>query len=91
MPGRREDQALKRARAHIQRILERESGREDAAATYSLIATQLLARSLELQTSGTGRPSANRFLHGVLVQLRDDLLQLGVDLNDLPARRILTG
>lgn len=90
MAGRREDLALKRARAHIRRICNSEEGREDAAATFSLIATHLLAKSLKLQT-GPGRPSANRFLHAVLVQLRDDLQQLGVDLRDLPVPRILTG
>lgn len=91
MPHKREDLSLKRARAHIRHILEMEGGRDDAAATYSLIATHLLAQSLKLQTTGTGRPAASRFLHGVLVQLRDDLLQLGVSLNDLPLPRVQTG
>jgi hypothetical protein len=91
MPGRREDLALKRARAHIRRILENEDGRPDAAAIYSLIATHLIAKSLKLQTDGPGRPSAKRFLHALLVQLRDDLQQLGVDLRDIQEPRILTG
>lgn len=91
MPQKREDLSLKRARAHIRRVCESEEGREDASATFSLIATHLLAESLKLQTRGPGRPSAGRFLHGVLVQLRDDLLKLGVDLNAIPLPRVQTG
>ena len=85
MREKRQDQSLKRAQEHLRRILKAEDGREDVASTYTLIATQLLALSLQRQP----RVSANRFLHGVWVQLKDDLRNLGVDLNDLPSR--LTG
>lgn len=88
MRDKRQDLSLKRAQAHLRRILEAEDGRDDAAATYSLIATQLLARSLKRQP----KPAMNRYLHGLWVQLRDDLRTLGLDLpEDLPARRGLTG
>ena len=83
--------SLKRARAQIRHILDMESGRDDASATYALIATHQLAQSLKLQTLRPGRPMASRFLHGVLIQLRDDLQQLGVSLNDIPLPRIQTG
>lgn len=84
MSDKRQDQSLKRAQDHLRRIVAREEGREDAAGTYSLIATQLLARSLRLQAgSGPGNRAARRFLHGVLVQLRDDLQSAGLELDDV--------
>jgi hypothetical protein len=87
MREKRQDLSLKRAQAHIRRVLESEEGRPDAAATYSLVATQLLAASLKLQPG----PAAARFLHGVWVQLRDDLRNLGIELPEMSARRGLTG
>ena len=86
MREKRQDQSLKRAKAHLARILQAEKGRDDAVSTYTLIATQLLALGFERQRGGQ---AASRFLHGVWVQLRDDLRTLGVDLGDLPSR--LTG
>ena len=86
MREKRQDLSLKRAQAHIRRVLDMEDGRPDAAATYSLIATQLLALSLKMQPP----PAAARFLHGVWVQLKDDLRNLGVELPE-PVRRGLTG
>jgi hypothetical protein len=79
MAERGQDQSLRRSRGHLQRILEQEGKREDAAATYSLVATRLLAESLKLQPGGAGGLSARRFLHGVLVQLQDDLQAAGID------------
>ena len=89
MRDKRQDLSLKRAQAHLRRIVDAEEGRDDAAATYSLIATHLLARSLQHQSA----PAVNRYLHGLWVQLRDDLRTLGVDLpEEMPAaRRGLTG
>lgn len=91
MREKRQDLSLKRARAHIRRVLETEQGRDDASATYSLIATHLLALSLKLQAEMPGRPATSRFLHGVLVQLRDDLQRMGVEISELPLPRVLTG
>ena len=85
MREKRQDQSLKRAKAHLARILQAEKGRDDAVSTYTLIATQLLALGFERQRG----QAASRYLHGVWVQLRDDLRNLGVDLGDLPSR--LTG
>lgn len=84
MREKRQDLSLKRAQAHLRRILNAEEGRTDAASTYSLIATQLIALSLKRQSG----PAVNRYLHGIWVQLKDDLRNLGVEIKEL---RGLTG
>jgi hypothetical protein len=79
MADRGQDQSLRRSRGYLQRILQQEGKREDAPATYSLVATRLLAESLKLQPGGANGLAARRFLHGVLVQLQDDLQAAGID------------
>jgi hypothetical protein len=91
MRARSQDQALKRARAHLKDICAREEKREDAAATYSLIATRLLALALKLQPGGPRGMAARSFLHGVFIQLQDDLLSVGIDPEVVLLRPGMTG
>ena len=85
---RRQDESVRRARSQVRRILKQEGGRETSQAVYSLVATQLLAASLKMST----RPhEARRFLHGVLVQLKDDLYALGLDAEDFLRSLARTG